>query len=87
MKYTIKNDDMVQDFLDFNCKVKIIFYKSGKVEMYPLNYKIEEDKKILNIIKIANIKDYGAIKGLKIYQALQNEIMMNKTDEVEVIFK
>lgn len=88
MKYKINNNDMVQDFLDFNCKVKIVFFKSGKVEIYPLGYGIDEnDKKIVKIIKISNIKDYEVIKNLKVYEMLQNEIMMNKTDEMEVIFK
>lgn len=88
MKYTIKNDDLVQDFLDFNCKVQIVFCKNNKVEIYPLSYMIDEDdKKIVDIIKISNIEDYGKIKKLKVYQALQNEIIMKKSDKVEVNFK
>lgn len=88
MKYTIKTEDMVQDFLDYNYKVKIVFYKNRKVEIYPLSYEIDEDdKKIVDIVEIPNIEDYLAIKRLKVYQALQNEIMMKKNDKVEVTFK
>lgn len=88
MKYTIKINDLMQDFCDFNYKVKIVFYKNGKWEMYPLNYEIkEDDKKIVDIIEIPNIEDYLTIKRLKVYQALQNEIMMKKNDKVEVNFK
>ena len=88
MKYTIKNNDLVQDFLDFNCKVQIVFYKNNKVEIYPLSYIVDEDdKKIVDIIKISNIEDYGTIKKLKVYQALQNEIITKKSDKVEVNFK
>lgn len=88
LKYTIKIDDLMQDFLDFHYKVKIVFYKNGKWAMYPLNYEIkEDDKKIVDIIEIPNIEDYLAIKRLKVYQALQNEIMMKKNDKVEVNFK
>ena len=88
MKYTIKINDLMQDFCDFNYKVKIVFYKNGKWEMYPLNYEIkEDDKKIVDIIEIPNIEDYLAIKRLKVYQAIMNEIEMKKNDQVEVIFK
>lgn len=88
MKYTINTEDMVQDFLDYNYKVKIVFYKNKKVEMYPLSYEIDEDdKKIVDIVEIPNIEDYLAIKRLKVYQALQNEIMMKKSNQVEVTFK
>lgn len=88
MKYTINTSDMVQDFLDYNCKVQIVFYKNKKVEIYPLSYIIdEEDKNIVEIIKIRDISNYSAIKRLKVYQALQNEIIMNKSDKVEVNFK
>lgn len=88
MKYTINTSDMVQDFLDYNCKMQIVFYKNKKVEIYPLSYIIdEEDKNIVEIIKIRDISNYSAIKRLKVYQALQNEIIMKKNDKVEVNFK
>lgn len=88
MKYTIKTEDMVQDFLDYNYKVKIVFYNNKKVEIYPLSYKIDEDgKKIVDIVEIPNIEDYLAIKRLKVHEAIKNEIMMKKNDKVEVTFK
>lgn len=88
MKYTINVKDMVQDFLDFNYKVKIVFYKNGKWEMYPLSYELkEEDKNIVDIIEMQNMEDYLAIKRLKVRKAIENEIMMKKNDKVEVIFK
>lgn len=88
MKYTIKTEDMVQDFLDYNYKVKIVFYNNKKVEIYPLSYKIDEDgKKIVDIVEIPNIEDYLAIKRLKVHEAIKNEIMMKKSNQVEVTFK
>ncbi len=88
MKYIIKTEDMVQDFLDYNYKVKIVFYNNKKVEIYPLSYKIDEDgKKIVDIVEIPNIEDYLAIKRLKVHEAIKNEIMMKKNDKVEVTFK
>lgn len=88
MKYTIKTEDMVQDFLDYNYKVKIVFYNNKKVEIYPLSYEIDEDdKKIVDIVEIPNIEDYLAIKRLKVHEAIKNEIMMKKNEKVEVTFK
>lgn len=88
MKFTINTAEMTQDFIDYNCKVQIVFYKNKKVEIYPLSYIIDEDdKNVLEIIKIRDIADYSAIKSLKVYQVLQNEILMNKSDKVEVNFK
>lgn len=88
MKYTIKTEEMVQDFLDYNYKVKIVFYNNKKVEIYPLSYEIDEnDKKIVDIVEIPNIEDYLAIKRLKVHEAIKNEIMMKKNDKVEVTFK
>lgn len=88
MKYTIKTEDMVQDFLDYNYKVKIVFYNNKKVEIYPLSYKIDEDdKKIVDIVEIPNIEDYLVIKRLKVHEAIKNEIMMKKSNQVEVTFK
>lgn len=88
MKFTINTADMTQDFIDYNCKVQIVFYKNKKVEIYPLSYIIDEDdKNVLEIIKIRDIADYGAIKRIKVYQVLQNEIMTKKSKKVEVTFK
>lgn len=88
MKYTIKTEDMVQDFLDYNYKVKIVFYNNKKVEIYPFNYKLDEnDKNIVEIIEIPTIEDYLAIKRLKVHEAIKNEIIMKKSNKVEVTFK
>lgn len=88
MKYTINTSEMVQDFLDYHYKIQVVFYKNKKVEIYPLSYIIDEDdKNVVEIIKIRDISNYSAIKRLKVYQALQNEIIMNKSDKVEVNFK
>lgn len=89
MKYTINNTEMVRDFMDFKYQIKIVFYKNGKFDIFPLDYNKnqENNNKILEIIEIPNIDNYKAIKKLKVYQALQNEIMNKKSNNIEVKFK
>lgn len=89
MKYTINNDEMVRDFIDFKYQIKIVFYKNGKFEIFPLDYNKnqENNNKILEIIEIPSIEPYKVIKKLKVYKALQNEIMNKKSNNIEVKFK
>ena len=89
MKYTINNTEMVRDFMDFKYQIKIVFYKNGKFDIFPLDYNKnqENNNKILEIIEIPNIDNYKAIKKLKVYKALQNEIMNKKSNNIEVKFK